>query len=675
MKKHLFSTIAVTALAITCLTGCGVVSSSSDGTSSEGGSTGGSSSDPSTSSVVDNYDYSNEGVVVQQIDGLSDDYIMGVDLSSIIEVENAGGVFYNEEGEQEDIFTVLADSGVNYIRIRLWNDPYDEDGNSFGGGGNDIETDLKIAKRAVDAGMKVCLDFHYSDFWADPDKQTMPREWEDQVSSYSGVSQIVYDYTYDVLTQFKDAGCLPSMVQTGNEINNGFIWDWGKAATWRNIYLSYAMQAVKAVDENIKTVIHLANGATYSSISSFITQLDNGNVDFDVIGLSYYSYWHGSMSQFQSCVEQLNANFDHEICVMEYSYGYGDNSNDYTSNIFSSSMEETGGYKATVQGQASYIHDVNEVIASVDKGIGSFYWEPAWLPLAGTSWATEYAHDYLVEQGDGGGEGTCSWANQALFDFDGNPLDSLKAFRLMRDSGTAEEEILEIESNISASVNLSKVAIEDIIDNLPTTTTALTDWDRWVDVDITYNEEDLAQIDGEGTYTIHGTATKGSASADITATITCYYDFLENGGFEDDGVTSDVKDFSQITGWDMDGTSGSYRVESKNARSGSANLNIWCSSAFENELSQQTTVPAGTYEFAGWTRSSSPMPESTLYASAGDTDLATAVMSFGASWSDWVQTSITFTVTETTDITVGVRSTGEAEAWAHFDDFTLAEVK
>ncbi len=648
MKKHLFAAVTTVALAITFLTGC---ESSGE------------------------YDYTDEGVVVQQIDGLDDDYIMGVDLSSIIEVENAGGVFYNEEGEQEDIFTILADSGVNYIRIRLWNDPYDEDGNSFGGGGNDIETDLKIAKRAVDAGMKVCLDFHYSDFWADPDKQTIPREWSEKYNIADAYSQVVYDYTYDVLTQFKEAGCLPSMVQTGNEINNGLLWSYGKAATWRNIYLSYAMQAVKAVDENIKTVIHLANGATYSTISSYIDQLESGKVDFDVIGLSYYSYWHGSMSTFESCVEKLNENYDYEICVMEYSYGYGDDSNSYTANIFSSDMEETGGYKATVQGQASYIHDVNEVVASVDKGIGSFYWEPAWLPLEGTSWASTYAHDYLVEQGDGGGEGMVSWANQALFDFNGHPLDSLKAFRLMKDSGTAKEEILEINSNITGSVNLSKVAVEDIVDNLPTTTTALTSLDRWIDADITYNEEDLAQINGEGTYTIRGTATTGSASAEIIATITCYYDFLENGGFEDDGVTSDVTDFSKISGWDMEGTSGSFRVESKNARSGSANLNIWCSSEFENTLSQQTTVPAGTYTFAGWTRSSNPMPVSVLYASAGDTDLATETMSFGLSWSDWVQTSVTFTVTETTDITVGVRSTGEAEAWAHFDDFTLAEVK
>lgn len=618
------------------------------------------------------YDYSEEGVVVEQIKGLDSDYIMGVDISSIIEVENAGGKFYNFDGEEEDIFTILAGAGVNYVRIRLWNDPYDDDGNSFGGGGNDIETDLQIAKRAVDAGMKVCLDFHYSDFWADPDKQTMPREW----TSYTRdqLAQVVYDYTYDVLKQFEEAGCLPSMVQTGNEINSGLLWNYGSASTWRNIYLSYATQAVKAVSSKIQTVIHLAQGATYSTISGYIDELEKAGVDFDVIGLSYYSYWHGSMSKFQDCVDQLDKNYKYDICVMEYSYGYGDDSNEYTANIFSSDDEEDGGYRATVQGQASYIHDVNEVVASAKQGIGSFYWEPAWLPLEGTSWASTYAHSYLVAQGDGGGEGTVSWANQALFDFGGKPLDSLKAFRLMRKSGRAVEEIVDVTTTTSAMINLSKISVSEIAENLPSTTTALTTLDRWVEYDITWSKSDISAISGEGTYTVSGTVESDGTEYTITATITCYYDFLSNGGFEEDGISSDVTDFSKITGWDMTGTAGSYRVETKNSRSGSANLNIWCSSSFENTLSQSTNLPAGTYTFSVWARSGNcTLPDCVLYVSADGADIITAAVEFGSSWSDWVQTSVTFTVSQTTAVSVGIRSSGTGnDSWAHFDDFALA---
>ncbi len=615
------------------------------------------------------FDYSDYGIQVSEIVGLDDDFIFGVDLSSIIEVENAGGKFYDEDGNETDIFELLADYGVNYVRIRLWNDPYDEDGNSFGGGGNDLETDIEIAKRAVAAGMKVCLDFHYSDFWADPSKQTLPREWEGYTSEE--LRQVVYDYTYSVLEAFEEAGCLPSMVQTGNEVNNGIMYPNGKSATYQAIYMSAAMSAVKAIDEDILTVVHLAEGATYSTISGKLDELITAGVEFDVIGLSYYSYWHGSMADFQECVEKLAEKYDQKICVMEYSYGYGDDSNEYTGNIFSSALEEAGGYKATVQGQASYIHDVNEVIASVDTGIGSFYWEPAWLPLAGTSWASEYAHDYLVSQGDGGGEGTVSWANQALFDFDGNPLASLNAFKLMRDSGTAEENILEINTTISCMIDLS--SSEEIA--LPETATALTDLDRWVELEITWNEDEVAAISGEGEYTVTGTVTCGGVDYEITADVLTYYDYLKNGSFDDDSVSSDVKDFDNITAWSMTGTDNSYRIESKNARTGSNNLNIWCSSAFENVLSQDIyNLTAGTYVFSVYARSAMEnylYPECILYVTVGD-ETYEAEITWGSTWSDWVQTTVEFTVTETTDITVGIKSTGAAATWAHFDDFALA---
>ncbi len=615
------------------------------------------------------FDYSDYGIQVSEIEGLSDDFIFGVDLSSIIEVENAGGKFYDEDGNETDIFELLASYGVNYVRIRLWNDPYDEDGNSFGGGGNDLETDIEIAKRAVAAGMNVCLDFHYSDFWADPSKQTLPREWEGYTSEE--LRQVVYDYTYSVLQAFDEAGCLPSMVQTGNEVNNGIMYPNGKSATYQAIYMSSAMSAVKDYDSDILTVVHLANGATYSSISGKLDELISAGVEFDVIGLSYYSYWHGSMADFQDCVEKLAEKYDQKICVMEYSYGYGDDSNEYTGNIFSSALEETGGYKATVQGQASYIHDVNEVIASVDTGIGSFYWEPAWLPLEGTSWASDYAHDYLEAQGDGGGEGTVSWANQALFDFDGNPLASLNAFKLMRDSGTAEENILEINTEISCMVDLS--SSEEIA--LPETITALTDLDRWVELDIAWNEDEIATIDGAGEYTVTGTVTCGGVDYEVTADVLTYYDYLKNGSFDDDTVSADVKDFDNITAWSMTGTDNSYRVESKNARTGSNNLNIWCSSAFENTLSQEIyNLTEGTYVFSVYARSAMEnylYPECTLYVTVGD-ETYEAEITWGDTWSDWVQTTVEFTVTETCDITVGIKSTGEAATWAHFDDFALA---
>ncbi len=658
--KKLIALAAATATVFAgVFTGCGSSDSSSGGSSS------------STSSITTT-DFSASTISVSGIEGIDDDYIMGVDVSSILEVEAAGGVFYDTDGTEKDIFEILAAHGITCVRIRLWNDPFDEDGNSFGGGGNDLATDLEIAQRAVAAGLSICLDFHYSDFWADPSKQTIPREWADY--SAEELRQVVYDYTYEVLQAFDEVGCLPIMVQTGNEINNGMMYPAGSSATYEAIYLASAMKAVKAIDENILTVVHLANGATYSTISGIIDQLESLDVNFDVIGLSYYSYWHGSMEDFADCVTQLDANYDYKICVMEYSYGYTDDSNEYTANQISSDDEESGGYKVSVQGQASYIHDVNEVVASVESGIGSFYWEPAWLPLEGTSWATTYAHSYLEEQGDGGGEGTVSWANQALFDFNGYALDSLYAYDMIRSSNVAEEEILEINTDLSCEVDISNA--DGLA--LPTTTTAYTSLERWTQLAITWSEESIAAITKVGTYIINGTVECGGSTYDVTADVTAYNDYLKNGSFDDDTITGDVKDFANITAWDMTGTTSSFRVESKNARTGSANLNIWCSSSYENELSQTiANCDAGTYTFSVYARSAMEnyeYPSCTLYVTVGDVTY-TEEITWGSSWSDWVQTSIEFELTEDSDITVGLISSGAASTWAHFDDFTLAKAE
>ncbi|MCD7729984.1 MAG: glycosyl hydrolase 53 family protein [Oscillospiraceae bacterium] len=652
MKNKLFAFVLSLSIAVTELAGCSGNTSKSDAFDFEFTS------------------YDDYGVRVSQIDGLSDDFIFGADLSSIIEVENAGGKFYYADGAEGDIFEILASYGINYVRIRLWNDPFDENGNSFGGGGNDVETDIQIAKRAVEAGMKVCLDFHYSDFWADPSKQTLPREWANYNSE--DLRQVVYDYTYDVLKEFEAAGCLPSMVQTGNEVNNGIMLPNGSSRTYQAIYMASAMSAVKAVDEGIKTVVHLAEGASYSTLSGILDDLIYLGLDFDVIGLSYYSYWHGSMSEFKDCVERLSQNYSQEICVMEYSYGYGDDSNEYTANIFSSEGNaEDGGYLATVQGQASYIHDVNETVASVETGIGSFYWEPAWLPLSGTSWASEYAHEYLVSQGDGGGEGAVSWANQALFDFSGNPLDSLNAYKLMKNSTAAEENVLEINTEIYCDVDLSKSSVE-----LPSSVTALTDLDRWVELEIDWNEDEISALSGSGQFTVTGTADCGGNEYAVTAHVNAFYDYLKNGSFEVDGITSDEKDFSNVSDWSMDGTSGSYRIESKNARTGGANLNIWCSSAYENTLSQEIfNLSEGEYTLSVYARSGMEnykYPDCTLFVEI-DGEAYEAEIQWGESWSDWVQTSVAFTISGTQNAVIGIKSSGDAGTWAHFDDFTLSK--
>ena len=158
-------------------------------------------------------------IYVEPVKGIEDEFIRGMDASAVLAVENSGAKYYGFDGNEQDVFQTLAESGVNYIRLRVWNDPYDENGNGYGGGNNDVETAIELGKRATKYGMKVSIDFHYSDFWADPKRQHTPKAWEGM--DIEEKSEALYGFTKDSLIQLLDAGVDVEMVQVGNEINNG----------------------------------------------------------------------------------------------------------------------------------------------------------------------------------------------------------------------------------------------------------------------------------------------------------------------------------------------------------------------------------------------------------------------------------------------------------------------
>ncbi len=629
---------------------------------------------------------STEGVIVPAIPELNKsrnkDFIFGMDVSSIIEVEEAGGQFYDFDGNPvRDIMTFLADCGVNYIRIRLWNDPFDEYGNSFGGGGNDITTDIAIAQRAVNAGMKVCLDFHYSDFWADPSKQTTPRAWADY--DIYEIRSALYDYTYDTLKAFDEAGCLPDMVQIGNEINSGILTDKTNSQSYcwcLNEGISATRKYAKETKSDIKIVLHYAEAASYNSVSQLLTTVMNyGVTDFDIIGLSYYSYWHGGIDELKESLAQFEKNFKkYDIAIMEYSYGYTDDYTGNAANIYNSDdCESMGGYVTSVQGQASYIHDVNEAVAQINNGIGTFYWEPAWLPLDGTSWASSYASDYLTSQGDDTGSlDKVTWANQALFDFDGHPLDSLKAYRLMKGDAGYTETTFSYDEEMEASVN---IAASDLTAALPQNLKVLTELDRWVNAPITWDKDGVQSIrdGGEGVYSIHGTASYLTGSFDVTGNLTCYYEYLANGGFEECTGTADISDFSLVPGWSCQGTG--YRVERKgNAHDGFYNFNLWASSNYSCTITQEVYCDAGDYFFQVYGRSGSGLyPDVTIFVEQNGNEIASATFDWSTGegdWPDWLLTTTYFSLSSSSSLTVGARIVGDAADWAHLDDFALGHV-
>ena len=244
-------------------------------------------------------------IFVQPVADISDDFIRGMDASAVLSVENSGAVYYGYDGKEQDVFETLAQSGVNYIRLRVWNDPYDENGNGYGGGNNDLTTAMKLGVRAARYGMKVCIDFHYSDFWADPKRQHAPKAWEGMTVDEK--SDALYDYTTESLGKLLDAGVDVGMVQIGNEINNGMSGETDVDAVMQ--LLNSGSKAVREVAESygkdIKVAVHYTNIEDNDQIDTMAANLKDAGVDYDMFGLSFYPFWDGTNENMQNAAKLI----------------------------------------------------------------------------------------------------------------------------------------------------------------------------------------------------------------------------------------------------------------------------------------------------------------------------------------------------------------------------------
>ncbi|WP_219592648.1 glycoside hydrolase family 53 protein [Aeromonas salmonicida] len=359
------------------------------------------------------------------------DFIKGADVSMLAEVEKHGGKFFDEHGNPQDAMAILKENGFNYIRLRLWVDPKDADGKPYGGGNNDLATTIELAKRAKANGMKFLLDYHYSDFWTDPARQNKPKAWASM--NIDQLTEAVYQHTKTTMDAFAKAGVLPDMVQVGNEINGGMLWPEGKS--WGQNggefdrlagLLNAGIKAVKEHGDQIKIMLHLAEGTKNDTFIWWFDEITKRKVPFDIIGLSYYIYWNGPMNALQYNMNDISKRYDKDLIVVEAAYGYTTANCDNAENNFTSKEADDAGYPATVQGQANYLHDLLQVVTKVPEGRGKgvFYWEPAWLPTQGATWATKAGMKY---NSDDWKEGNAR-ENQSLFDCQGKVLPSIKAF-------------------------------------------------------------------------------------------------------------------------------------------------------------------------------------------------------------------------------------------------------
>ena len=359
-------------------------------------------------------------------------FIKGMDISMLPELESMG-VKYYEQDVEKDLVKILKDNGVNYVRARLWVDPRSADGAFFGGGNSTLERAIELGKRAQENGMKYLLDLHYSDFWTDPGKQFKPKGWENL--SFEELVQKVYEHTDEVMKAHRNAGVVPDMVQVGNELNSGMLWPEGKS--WGgdgkefdrlSLLLKSGIQGVKDntfAGEDIKIMLHLAKAGDNGAFRWWFDEITKHNVDYDIIGMSYYPFWHGPMSKVRENIDDVVKRYNKPIMIVETAFPFTIENGDSLANGYS----DTGsieGYEVSVNGQAQYLNDIMKIVNDTPNGmgLGVVYWEPAWLPVDGATWATQSGMDYID---DHWAEGN-SWENQALFDFKGNALPSLKVF-------------------------------------------------------------------------------------------------------------------------------------------------------------------------------------------------------------------------------------------------------
>ena len=365
-----------------------------------------------------------------------DMWYKGMDISSLLEVEECGGKFF-DRGQEKNALEILKDYGMNLVRLRLWNDPYDEDGNPYGAGTNDLSRTMILAGRVKKLGLPWLLDIHYSDFWVDPGKQCLPKAWKNY--NEEELEEAVFKYTRDVLIRLRDADLLPEIVAVGNEVTNGLLWPFGKVPDYKNIvrFVNAGIRAVREMDERIACMIHLDNGGNNALYRSWFDQYFQwGGMDFEYIGLSYYPFWHGSLQDLENNMADIAMRYRKKLIVAEVSTAFTmEDYRDYEKlpddlrkgMATKKELTESVPFPMTKQGQADFLDALTDVICRVPEnlGCGFIYWEPAWLPVPGSQWANDNAIRYMNEKGPGGNE----WANQALFDYDGNVNPALKVIR------------------------------------------------------------------------------------------------------------------------------------------------------------------------------------------------------------------------------------------------------
>jgi arabinogalactan endo-1,4-beta-galactosidase len=335
---------------------------------------------------------------------LNPNFIRAVDLSFTPEIIVTGTQF-KDNNQVKELTQIIKDKGINTVRLRVWHTPVDNHSSL-------IEV-VDFAKQLSAKGFGIWLDFHYSDSWADPSKQTKPAAWKNAIGTV--LKDSIYQYTSKALLAFKNAGVTIKMVQIGNEINGGFLWNDGRVGgtydvNWSNyaLLLKEGLRAVKDADNTTKTMIHYAG---IDGADAYFNSVLQQGISFDYIGLSYYMIWHGkSLDNVSAQLNTISTHYQKPICIAETAYPFTLNWNDFTNNIVGLSSQLITGYDATIDGQNAYTKALITILKNLPQqtGMGICWWAPEWVSFKGPN----------AINGS-------TWENLCLFDFSNNALPAL----------------------------------------------------------------------------------------------------------------------------------------------------------------------------------------------------------------------------------------------------------
>ena len=621
-----------------------------------------------------------DSLYVEKVENLPEDFIMGMDASCVPALEASGVKYYDYDGTEKDVYQILSENGINYIRVRVWNNPFDGSGNGYGGGNCDIDNAIAVGKRATQYGMKLLVNFHYSDFWADPGKQMVPKAWSGM--DIEEKAEALYRYTKDSLQKLVDAGVDVGMVQIGNETNGAMC---GESSTalggWKKIMqlMSAGSRAVREVCPEALVAVHFANPENADSYVSYGKNLDYYQVDYDVFASSYYPFWHGTLDNLAAVLSNIAETYGKKVMVAETSYAFTAEDTDFSGNTIGDGSGIVKDYPFTLQGQANLVHDViDTVVNKTVNGIGVFYWEGTWISVGGESWeensalwekhgsgwASSYAAEYDPEDA-GKWYGGCAVDNQAFFDAEGRVTEALKVFQLVKTGNEIENKpdaiedtdlILDLNGPVVLPETVHAVMLDNSKQEIPV---------QWHNVDTA-----AMKAGGVAKYTVEGTAGGMTARCYVSMV---EYNYLKNGSFEEGeaGWTANaIGKFDQLY------------VEDKvtDSVTGTKHYHFWGAAAdsVEFTLEQEVTeLKSGNYRYC----------ISIMGGDGGETDIYAYVKINGETvataptkitvydeWHTAAIENIGYTEGDTLVVGLYVKCAG-ANAWGKIDDAMLNSVK